>query len=65
MPNAEKQSLVIRSEGLVPKRLPTHANKKPVAIRVIIWNNGQGYTVTAKSEIMVAAGIVRSDTSDT
>ena len=45
MPNTEKQNLVIRSEGLEAKRVLTHDYQEPIAIRLIVWKNGQEYTL--------------------
>ena len=60
VPNAKRQNLVVLTEGLVAKVVLAQNGEKPIATGVVFLRNGQEYTVTAKYEVVLAAGVVQT-----
>ena len=60
VPNAKRQNLVVLTEGLVVRVLLAQNGGKPIATGVVFLKNSEEYTVTAKREVILAAGVVQT-----
>ena len=60
VPNSERPNLVVLTEAHVFKLVLAHDREQTTATGVIFLKDGQEYTATAKSEVVLTAGVVQT-----